>query len=163
MVFSPTAIEDFDRDAIRKAAWKAANLHPSHLCWSADGWELAAEGSVQCALTNTRAQARSYLTFDYDWTEIGVWKRYIRPLGRQERYEWWVESRDGGWDEHPDVVPDDWEDNDDEDAPSWEICLPDHPEAWPVWICGEQKHGPPFKPSRRALLDRQEARDGDAS
>jgi hypothetical protein len=114
-------------------------------CWHPVDWMMASEYSVQSA-DITRAQARQAFEKDtgLSWTEIGVWKRYIHELDRQSKYEWWVEScTDGGWDEHPDVVPDDWTEPYDDYMPVWEFVSRDHAEAIPVWICGELEAGAP--------------------
>lgn len=135
-------------------------------CWSSEGWEAAAEWSVQDATKVTRAQAHAAATPDFDWTEVGVWKRYIRTFTRQERYEWWVESRtDEGWEGvpeggvpgRPDVPPDNWDEKVvmyDEDAPQWEFVHRSHPEAWPVWVVGELRLGAPHNPDRAGGSDR---------
>lgn len=118
-------------------------------CWHAGGWELASEWSVQDATRVTRAKARAAAAYDHYWVEIGVWKRYIRVLTMQERWEWWVEGTDEGWDGHPEVVPSGWY-TDDEDCPTWEFVHRSHPEAWPVWIVGLAENGAPMKPMREA-------------
>lgn len=122
-------------------------------CWHADGWECATEFSVQDATKVTRAEACARFARDVGelWIDVGVWKRYIRPLDRQELYEWWVERNDwrddesgGGWDAHPDLAPDDWTPPEwDEEMPSWQFCAANHPDAHPAWICGLRADGPP--------------------
>lgn len=123
-------------------------------CWHAHGWESAAnEYTVQDAAKYTRAQARQRFSHgECMWTETGVWKRYIRPLDSQEVYEWWIEhddwmedERGGGWDNHPDVRPDEWAEPDPyhEERPYWQFCSRTHPDAHPVWICGLRADGAP--------------------
>lgn len=109
---------------------------------------MASEYSVQSTEV-TRAQARQAFISDTGlaWTEVGVWKRNIRELDQQEKYEWWVEScTDGGWDDHPDSVPEDWAEPFDEYMPCWEFVPAGHPRAIPVWIVGETELGPPREP-----------------
>lgn len=127
-------------------------------CWHPQDWQMAAESSVQDATEVTRAQAQERFAREVGepWIEVGVWKRYVRPFDRQEQYEWWVEHNDwrddetgGGWEEHPQVAPDDWQpDPYDEDLPYWQLCLADHPNARAVWICGLRKDGAPHDPRR---------------
>lgn len=123
-------------------------------CWHQEGWESAAEWSVRDARVVTRAKAHYAATWDYQWTEIGVWKRYLRPLDRQEMWEsycddcLWLEPDPGGEDgaerkmpEHPPgfwVAP--------EGVPVWRFVKRDEPGAIPVWIVGETALGPPVKP-----------------
>jgi len=121
-------------------------------CWSAHGWEMASEFSVQAG-DIPRATAISIFarTDGCSFTEVGAWKRHIRALSRQELYEWWVEANEwrddetgGGWEAHPDAAPDDWEaPKYDESMPTWEFCKRDHPEAEAVWIVGLRRDGGP--------------------
>jgi hypothetical protein len=123
-------------------------------CWHPEGWECAAEWSMHDASRVSRGEARAAAAGDLGWTGSRVWKRYIRVLDRDDHWEWWVESRaDGGWEEHPDTPPDDWEpDRFDESMPAWEFVHRSHPEAWPVWVVGEDTDAPPHKPMRRELV-----------
>lgn len=118
-------------------------------CWAQDGWENACEGSVRAARHTARHTAHSDFarTSGEPWPNVRVWKRYVRPLDRQERYEWWVEScTNDGWDGNPETPPDEWEPGDLEDEPTWQFVHRSHPAAIPVWICGFKGDDPPTDP-----------------
>lgn len=119
-------------------------------CWCAGGWESALEDSVQPAWDRSRGAAKArYARCEYLFTEVSAWRRHIRLLDRQEKYEHWVEGEDGGWYEHPAAVPDDWEhDKWDESLPHWAMCAPDDPRGTPAWICGPTSDGAPNQPAR---------------
>lgn len=125
---------------------------PEDCCWAADGWENAGEGSVRDARKVGRDKARAdFARWACEpWVEARVWKRHLRPLSRQEKYEWWVESRtDEGWEGNPGVAPEGWDDDlvtYDEDAPQWEFVHRLHAEAIPVWVCGWRNDSPPHNP-----------------
>lgn len=107
-------------------------------------WDCASESSVRDARTVTRGKARAdFAHCECSIVEAGAWKRYARGLDHQEKYEWWVESQYGGWDEHPDTPPEGWEGWMDEDVPAWIFCPREHPDAIPVWVCGFLVDGPP--------------------
>ena len=136
----------------------ATKFDPEWCCWAASGWEDALEGSVRDARRVTRAKAHTFFTNESGepWAEIRVWKRYIRPLSRDDLYFWWVENRtEDGWEAHdarglaPDEVPADWDQTVvkyDESCPSWEFVHRSHPEAIPVWVCGFKVDDPPHNP-----------------
>lgn len=111
--------------------------------WSGDGWECAVEGSVRDARSYTRGQAAAAFANEIGdlMTSVIVWKRYVLPLTRQDAWEYegadrWADLNDRDWEEAPDIVPDDWEF--DEDTPVWQIVHRTHPRAIPVWICAEE-------------------------
>lgn len=121
-------------------------IRPEDCCWA-----------VRDARTVSRDKARAdFARWNGEpWIEARVWKRYLRPLSRQEKYEWWVESRtDEGWeglpaDGHPAVAPENWNEDlvtYDEDAPQWQFVHRSHPEAIPVLICGWRNDAPPHNP-----------------
>jgi hypothetical protein len=144
-------------------------------CWATGSWEDAAEGSVRDARTCTRGQAAA--AFSRETTgylpEVRVWKRYVRPLTRQDVWDGpgkdrWVDRREAGLiskralagkpddpipslgelhNEAPDEPPTDW-DPDDYD-PVWEFVHRSHPDAIPVWICGFKGDTPPVDPPAR--------------
>lgn len=105
-------------------------------CWSAHGWESAAESSVQSAESRTRGQARAAFAFECgDITSVGAWKRYIRPRTVQEQWEYYHDDEPG--------PPEGWYS---EDA-CWEFVPKDSPGiCWPVWVCGLRVDGPPQDP-----------------
>ena len=131
---------------------------PEWCCWAVGGWEDAYEGSVRDARRFTRSQAHAEFarSAGEPWINVRVWTRYIRPLGRQELYEWWVENRTEGWDDdgpgddvYPPVVPDGWDEYDAtsyEYCPTWQFVHRSHPQAIPVWICGFKGYAPPVVP-----------------
>lgn len=122
-------------------------------CWAADGWENAAcEGTVRDATTTTRGQAAAAVARETGepLTNVRVWKRYIRPLSRQEIWDYYGRER---WayrhdldldDEGPESPPDDWQP--DEYDPSWVFVHRSHPEALAAWIVGWKGDDPPENP-----------------
>lgn len=126
----------------------ATDLNPEWCCWAADGWENALEGSVRDARTVTRAQAQSAFAREAceGWIGVRVWKRYIRALTKQERWEWHVERRSEDVDSEPEMAPEEWDPQYDEEIPSWEFVHRSHPDATPVWICGFKDDRPPENP-----------------
>ncbi len=116
---------------------------PEWCCWAASGWEDALEGSVRDARRVTRIKAHADFAREAGepFPEVRVWKRYIRPWTRDDRYVWWVENRtENGWDDIESTdTPDGWDATVveyDESCPSWEFVHKAHPAAIPAWICG---------------------------
>lgn len=102
--------------------------------WGNHGWENAAEQSVQPGgITRAEARARYQNDTGEHWNDIGVWKRWARPLHLDEMWEYHQED-----DEPP---PEGWEPH--EGTPTWQFCAPDADGAVEVWICGPQADGPP--------------------
>jgi hypothetical protein len=131
------------------------------LCWSASGWEDAAEGSVHDARRVTRGQAAA--AFARDTTgylpEVRVWKRYARLWTRQDAWDYAGRDRavddysydhDCEYDEAdakvPETVPADWDPP--EGTPCWEFVTRDAAGAIPVWICACKGDQPPDDPHR---------------
>lgn len=147
--------------------WQDVDFWPG---WDPDGWESAAEWSVRDARIVTRGQAHAAATYDYDWVEIGVWKRYLRPLSRQDQWEHHAEERgwteddpdgpDGAEREMPETAPADWQADD--DVPVWEFCLRGHVEAIPVWIVGCKDRRHPHKPRSQSRSSSEGSGDGPA-
>ena len=104
-------------------------------CWHPEGWEEAAEWSMADAETHTRGEAHAAAAHDLGWTEVRVWKRYVRFLTRQE--VWFVSRGDS-------PVPDDWQP--DEYSPVWEFVPRTHPDARPYWVVGARGDEPPPSP-----------------
>lgn len=119
-------------------------------CWHACGWELADEMSMQYAGDGrTRAEARTAAVANLgDWTEIGVWKRHVRFLTRQEAWERSVMNTRGCEDWPLSVVPDDWRPQ--EDDATWDFVHGSHPDARPYWVVGLLADGSPPNPKRGA-------------
>ena len=146
--------------------------------WHHEGWENAGEHSVQTARRTTRGQAASlfaHYDHDGDITQVSVWKRWVRPMTFadvwdfcgaerwEDRYrdEHGIDSRKVGgvWldfdvdtnepvsFEVPALPPDDWE-PDPEGDPVWQFVHRSHPEAVPVWICGERGTPAPQNPTK---------------
>lgn len=122
--------------------------------WHPDGWECATLGSVSDARKRTRGQAAAFFANETgDWMPgVRVWKRYVRPLTRQDA--WDGDGRDRYEDLHemefdtaPAIVPDDWE-ADPESDPVWTFVHRDDPDAIPVWICAEKGSRPPQQPRK---------------
>jgi hypothetical protein len=137
---------------------------PDDCYWAATGWEDAGECSVQSAEGRTRAQAAEAFRFDpgVAFTDVRVWKRYIRPFTRQDQWEEYlighvgcVRRDDGTFveavprvgesaDEFPAEPPRDWSAH--EGVACWEFVHRSTPGAWPVWVCGFRGDEPPTNP-----------------
>lgn len=122
--------------------------------WHPDGWECGTLGSVSDARKHTRGQAAAFFANEAGerFSDVRTWKRYVCALTRQ--YAWDEGGRDRYEDQHdldfdtaPERVPDDWEADPDDD-PVWVLVRRDHPDAIPVWICGEKGSRPPHAPRR---------------
>lgn len=130
-----------------RASDEPINPDVESYCWAADGWENAAWGSVQDARAKTRGKAAAFYASETGcaWTEVHVWKRYVRPLTRAEGWEYgfdrWANCNDVELEDAPDDPPPNWEP--DEYIPVWQFISRDHPEAIPVWICGTDAAPPP--------------------
>lgn len=140
-----------------RSPWAVTNPNVDSYCWHPDGWECAAEGSIRDARKVTRGQAAAWFAREVAYGDIRlvrVWKRYVRPLARQdqwdysgrERWEWQNET-----DESPDRPPVDWQPDWEEGDPVWEFVHKDHPDAVPVWVCGEKGDRAPLRPSRESI------------
>jgi hypothetical protein len=106
-------------------------------CWHAHGWEMASEWSMHDATNTTRAEARASALYEVgDWTEIGVWKRYVRLFTRQESWCWLHGNS---------PVPEDWRPG--EGDAVWTFCHRSDPDAKPYWVVGLQADGPPPNPA----------------
>jgi hypothetical protein len=91
-------------------------------CWHEDGWEAAGEWSVQDARHTTRGQAAArFASGDYfgDIRMVRAWKRYVRPLTRQDAWDYSGADRevdrlmcregiDVKWQEDRKGQPDEW-------------------------------------------------------
>lgn len=63
-------------------------------CWSPHGWESAGEGSVRDASKTTRGQAAAFFAREIgDLRDVRVWKRYVRPLTRQDVWDDYGQDR----------------------------------------------------------------------
>lgn len=134
-------------------------------CWHIDGWESAGELSMQVAEGLTRGGAKdAYLStvLGLDWTEVGVWKRHVLPVTRQQAWwDWgrteqaWRQSpRDGALADAdvarlrieaalPILVPDDWNPGYLEGHATWRFVLRGTPGAVAYWVCGAAGSPPP--------------------
>ena len=162
----------------RPRADRPVNDYIDSYVWHHEGWENAGEHSVQTARRTTRGQAASlFARYDHDGdiTQVSVWKRWVRPMTFadvwdycgaerwEDRYrdEHGIDSRKVGgvWldfdvdtnepvsFEVPALPPDDWE-PDPEGDPVWQFVHRSHPEAVPVWICGERGTPAPQNPTK---------------
>ena len=136
--------------------WGITNADVESYCWHPDGWECAAEGSVRDARKVTRGKAAAFFAREASWGDIRlvrVWKRYVRPWTRQDQWDYSGRER---WeyrnevDESPDHPPADWQ-PDWESDPVWEFVHRDHPDAIPVWVCGQKGDKPPSSPARETI------------
>jgi hypothetical protein len=132
-------------------------------CWHHEGWENASEYSMQPADSKTRGAARSaYLRdADEDWADVGVWKRHLVPVTRQEAWDDWGRE-DAAWrivapdlpalaaarEAQPTRVPDDWAPPFMEGKPAWRWVGREHPGATAFWVCGPAGHPPPAPTTR---------------
>lgn len=146
------------------------NDYVDSYCWHEDGWESASEYSVQDARTTTRGQAAARFAREDGGriTDVRVWKRYARPLTRQDvwsdyGYERQLDNledlfacpacgvaRGLACDEEGSAEPcaarvallptEPPEDwePDPEGDPCWQFVHRDNPDAIPVWICAER-------------------------
>lgn len=112
-------------------------------CWHAKGWEQAHEYSmVDASDGTTRAEAKARSVGEIgSWTEIGVWKRHVRFLTRQEAWERFAMNAPGAEDWPWSVVPDDWRPT--EDDMVWEFVHRLDSDGRPYWVVGLIADGPP--------------------
>ncbi len=123
--------------------------------WAASGWEDAAEGTIREVEHATRGQAAAYFARELgeSITNVRVWKRYVRPMTRQDSWdecggrEGWEERRELDFDEGPAEPPSEWQP--DEYAAVWEFVHRSHPDAIAVWVCGSKGDPPPQNPRPR--------------
>jgi hypothetical protein len=136
-----------DKLTRREGASPADLLNPDveYYVWHQDGWECGCLGSVSDARKRTRGQAAAFFANEAGaWMpSVRVWKRYVRPLTRQDA---WDNDGQLEFDTAPAVVPDDWEA--DENDGVWTFVHRDHPDAIPAWICGEKGSRPPYSPRK---------------
>lgn len=141
------------------------NPHVETYCWHHHGWECASIGSVADARKLTRGQAAAFFANETTGylPNVRVWKRYVRPLTRQNAWE--CDGRDAAIDRYsydhdceyedagaevPEIVPRDY--RPDGDTPVWEFVHRAHPEAIPVWVCGEKGTPAPHVPQKPVAL-----------
>lgn len=139
------------RTRVERQPSDPVNPYVDSYCWHPDDWEMASEYSVQPADTTTRGQAASYFSKfgPGHLPDVGVWKRYVQPLTRQDVWddygrERWEERHDLGDDEGPAAPPSEWEP--DEYDPVWRFVHRSHPDAIAVWVCGIKGDDPPADP-----------------